>query len=403
LGEATLLTGGHVYCPEDRGIQDILTAGGRIIAVAPDLHSAPWGGVEEVDCKGYSIVPGLVDSHLHIIGGGGNEGYSTRIPELWPGELLTAGITTAVGTPGIDMLTKGPEAILAKAYALAEDGVSTYMYIGGFQTPFRTLTGSVVRDLYLVEKVVGVKVALGERRASAVSDSWLVELARELEWCAGATGKACVLHAHLGDLEEPGRQLLQTIERSNVHIDRFHATHCNNTEATLQDAITLGREGCAVDCNPLLDPARGLERCIPFRVAVGRLLEAGVALGSLTMSSDGNASVPPRDGTSRAPYEKYLTSLWEGVVELVESHVLSLADALTLCTSNVSRILRLESHKGVISVGADADLLIVDGELKITTVYTGGRPAVLGSEPAARGMYEGTSTQLVPPRAKSGD
>jgi beta-aspartyl-dipeptidase (metallo-type) len=386
--EAKLLTGGHIYGPEDHGLQDLLVAGGRVIAMQPNLGAAEWPGVERIDCTGSSIVPGLVDSHLHIIGGGGNEGYSTRIPELWPGEVFAAGITTVVGTPGIDMVTKGPEAILAKAYALDEDGITTYMYVGGFQLPIPTITGTVVRDLYLVEKVIGVKLALGERRASAIPDAWLVELARELEWCAGSTGKACILHAHLGDLPQPGRQLLQTIEKSGASVQRFQATHCNNTTDTLAAAVLLGRDGCVVDCNPLLDPARGLEHCVPFREAVAKLLDEGVPLELITMSSDANASVPPRVGESRAPFDKYLGSLWGGVVNLVESDVLSLSQALTLCTSNVARVLRLGGAKGSIRVGVDADLLVIDEQLEITDVYAAGRPVVLGGVAAISGVYE---------------
>lgn len=386
--QAKLLTGGHVYGPEDQGLQDLLIAGGRVIAMQPNLGASEWQGAEKIDCSGTSIVPGLVDSHLHIIGGGGNEGYSSRIPELWPGEVLAAGITTAVGTPGIDMVTKGPEAILAKAYALGEDGIATYMYVGGFQLPIRTITGTIVRDLYLVDKVIGIKVALGERRASAIPDAWLLELARQLEWCAGATGKACLLHAHLGDLAQPGRQLLETIGKSGASVQRFQATHCNNTEDSLRAAVVLGREGCAVDCNPLLDPARGLARCVPVRDAVARLLDEGVPLELLTMSSDANASVPPRVGQSRAPFDKYLGSLWEGVVDLVQSEVLPLPQALTLCTSNVARILRLDGVKGVVRVGADADLLVVDEHLKIKAVYVGGRSAVVAGVPLISGIYE---------------
>jgi beta-aspartyl-dipeptidase (metallo-type) len=385
---AKLLTGGHVYGPDDQGTQDLLIAGGKIVDIQPNLRAVKWSGLEEVDCSGSSIVPGLVDSHLHIIGGGGNEGYATRIPELWPGEVLAAGITTAVGTPGIDMVTKGPEAILAKAYALAEDGVTTYMYVGGFQLPIRTITGSVLRDLYLMDKVVGVKLALGERRASSIPDEWLVQLARELEWCARSTGKACILHAHLGDLPEPGRQLLETIAKSDASVERFQATHCNNTRDTLEAAVLLGRQGCAVDCNPLLDPARGLERCVPFRDAVARLLDEGVPLDLITMSSDANASVPPLRGDSRAPFTKYLGTLWEGVVTLVDSNLLPLSQALTLCTSNVARILRLDGEKGWIGVGADADLLVVNDKLQITDVYAGGRAAVVDGVPAVCGIYE---------------
>jgi len=43
------------------------------------------------------VCPGLIDQHIHITGGGGEEGPGSRIPEIMLSECLTAGITTAVG------------------------------------------------------------------------------------------------------------------------------------------------------------------------------------------------------------------------------------------------------------------------------------------------------------------
>ena len=43
------------------------------------------------------VVPGFIDAHVHIIGGGGEGGFKTRTPELTLTSLTTAGITTVIG------------------------------------------------------------------------------------------------------------------------------------------------------------------------------------------------------------------------------------------------------------------------------------------------------------------
>ncbi|WP_164520298.1 amidohydrolase family protein [Specibacter cremeus] len=379
----------EVFAPERLGATDVLLAGQTIAAIGDLSAAAALADVTTVDVSGRTLVPGLIDGHLHQIGGCGLQGYSSRAPELWAGELALAGITTSVATPGIETFTKNMDAVLAKAYALEQDGLSTYAFLGGFRKPFLTLTGSIRRDLYLIEKLIGIKVALGDAVASRFSNEELIDLAAELEWSSRATGKACIMHAHLGSLPDPAAQLLHTIKHAMAAPERFQATHGNNTEETLAAAVQLTKAGCVVDLNPLLDPLRGQVGSIGTRHAVPRLLAAGVELSMLTMSTDGNANTPvlQRDG-SRGPYIKNLGTLWEGTVELVREADLKLEDALSLVTTNPARVLRLEERKGRIAVGLDADLLVLDDDLQIQDVYSKGRLLVHGRQPLVASMYE---------------
>ena len=86
----TLIRNGEVFGPEPLGKKDILLAGSSVEAVA-----APGGirldgvAAEVVDAAGLSVLPGLVDPHVHILGGGGEGGPATRAPEIriedsWP-------------------------------------------------------------------------------------------------------------------------------------------------------------------------------------------------------------------------------------------------------------------------------------------------------------------------------
>ena len=63
-------------------------------------------GVRVVDAAGGYVVPGLVDIHVHVTGGGGEMGPASRTPEGTLGEILDAGITTLVGVLGTDCVSR---------------------------------------------------------------------------------------------------------------------------------------------------------------------------------------------------------------------------------------------------------------------------------------------------------
>jgi beta-aspartyl-dipeptidase (metallo-type) len=390
MNQLTVIRNAHVYDPDDLGHRDLLLAGERVVAMEPRLDVGGLAATE-VDAAGRSLVPGLVDGHLHIIGGGGNEGYASRIPELWVGELVAAGITTVVAPPGLDMMAKSPETILAKAYALDSEGVTAYVMGGGFQRPFRTVTGSLRRDIFTIEKIIGVKIALGETKASRYAEHDLVELAAQLEWLSGATGKACVMHAHLGQSSDPAGLLLHAMRTSGVPSRRFQATHGNYTPDTLEAAQQVAAAGGFVDFNPILTPEFGHPRAIPAAQAVLRTLEAGVSSDLVSMTTDGNASVPILlDDGGRDRYEKSLDWLWDTVVELVQKGGLPLSQALSFVTSNPARALGLDARKGRVRVGGDADLLLLGPDLEIDQVYARGRLLVDGGSSLVHSMYEPT-------------
>lgn len=396
MSTITLLQNATVYAPKRLGVTNVLVGGRSILAIGAELNADGILGAAVVDLTGKTVVPGLVDGHLHQIGGCGLQGYASRAPELWTGELALAGITTSVATPGMDTLTKNMESVLAKVYALESDGLSAYAFLGGGRRPYQTLTGSIRKDLFVIEKLVGVKVFLGESAASRYTNDELIDLASELEWSARTTSKACLLHAHLGETEDPAVQLLFTIKNSSAAPERFQATHGNYTEHTMTASLELARAGCVVDLNPLLDPRAGVMAAIGVQEALPRLLQAGIDPAMLTMSTDGNANVPrlQPDG-SRGPYVKNLGSLWAAIAELVNDIGMKLEDVLPLVTSNPARVLHL-GEKGHVRTGADADLLVLDSNLQIVDVYAKGRRVVGDGAPLIESMYEQHPVETYP-------
>jgi beta-aspartyl-dipeptidase (metallo-type) len=361
----TILRGGTTLLPTGWSLADIVMAPGGIVGVgeaplALDEASSAVGGVSVVDCTGRLVVPGLVDGHLHLAGGGGGGGFHTRIPELPVDAVLEAGITTCVAMPGVDNVSRNLEGLLALAQGFSRRGVRALAMTGGFQWPPRAVTGTVRDDVYLLPALSGVKIALGEHLATAPDVAELTRLLRELHWVSRMTAGPALLHAHLGTSAAPGRVLSEALERAETDPAGVQVTHANYTPDALADAISLGRAGCWVDVNPLLHPGRVAGAIAPAE-AVGALIEAGVPAGRITMSSDGNASVPrvlPDGTTERFSHQ---LGLLGAVHDIVRKGVLDSARAFALVTANPAAALR-QDRLGAIACDAASDAVVLDPE-----------------------------------------
>src|SRR5688500_6027424 len=104
-----LLRNAELCDPEPRGRAHLLVAGERIVAGATD---APvFDGALDVkvrDLDGRPVIPGLIDGHVHLTGGGGEAGPHTRVPPLALSRLTAGGVTTAIGVLGTDDTVRSP-------------------------------------------------------------------------------------------------------------------------------------------------------------------------------------------------------------------------------------------------------------------------------------------------------
>ena len=101
-------------------------------------------------------MPGLIDQHVHITGGGGEQGPISRIPEITLSDVLKAGVTTLVGILGFDSVSHHIAGLLQKSRGLEAEGITTYIYTAATAVPPETLTGRVLTDIVFRDKVIGV-------------------------------------------------------------------------------------------------------------------------------------------------------------------------------------------------------------------------------------------------------
>ena len=94
-------------------------------------------GCRVLDAAGRRVIPGLIDQHVHITGGGGESGFTSRVPELRFSDSVKAGVTTLVGLLGTDSRTRNVQNLLAKTKALNEEGITAYCLTGAYEIPPR--------------------------------------------------------------------------------------------------------------------------------------------------------------------------------------------------------------------------------------------------------------------------
>ena len=142
-----------VYAPQHRGLRDILICGETICAVEERIELTATGApVEVIDLHGAAVGPGYLDGHVHVTGGGGEQGPASRVPECRVSELVSCGVTTVLGLLGTDCITRSLENLQAKTRALSQEGISAYMLTGSYRIPSPTLTGSVMDDIVFIDE-----------------------------------------------------------------------------------------------------------------------------------------------------------------------------------------------------------------------------------------------------------
>lgn len=390
---ATLIRHADLYDPRPRGIVDVLVVGERVVAIADRLRRPDLGPdirVRVIDLAGGRLVPGFVDLHVHLAGGGGEGGFLHRTPAVPLSALARAGTTTAVGLLGTDSVTRSPHELLAHVRAVNDAGLTAYMYTGAYEVPTRTLTGSVRTDIALVDRIVGTgEIALSDHRSSHPNLDDLAHLAAETRVGGLIGGKAGILHLHMGAGRRGLEPILTLLAERDLPPAMFVPTHVNRNRRLLEQAPALAALGAGIDLTADGDAAAGEQHQIAAASAVRELLTAGVALDRITLSSDAGGSLPVFDhgGALVGIDVGRPASLWRSARRGVVTGEIDLATALAVVTQNPAERLGL-GHKGRIVGGADADLVSLDERLEVDRVWARGALVARGGKALLHGPFE---------------
>jgi beta-aspartyl-dipeptidase (metallo-type) len=359
-----VIKNGRIYSPDDLGRKDILIAGDTILSVedrvSTDSLPSP---VEVYDAGGKMILPGIIDPHVHFIGGGGSSGLNSRTKEIAVEQIIEAGVTTAVGVLGFDRASRTLKALLLKTRALEELGLTAFMLTGSYSLPSLTLTGSVEDDLILIDKVIGVKLALGETLANFPEIRDIRNLLAECLRGGHLGGKAGFLQIHMG---VQGKEILQEMK---IPFSKVVFTHVNRSPDTLDEFLEFVQAGGGIDLTASYTPA---ERpgSLTVRDSLLRMMRAGVSLDRVTLSSDSNATRMLPDKQL-----KYLSvqTLFQVIKDLWLTGEIPRPQLVRLVTENPARSLGLGRIKGLVEPGKHADLIVLKEPFELDGVILKGK------------------------------
>lgn len=387
----TLLKNAHVIAPEDLGVKDILVAGEKIAMIGEGLSLPAVYDCEVVDCKGNYVVPGFIDSHVHLIGGGGEGGYATRTPEIQLTDITTSGVTTVLGLLGTDGVTRHVASLLAKARGLEDEGITAYIYSGSYEIPTPTITGSVRNDIILIDKVIGTgEIAMCDHRSSQSPKEAYQQITAEARVGGMLSGKAGVVNMHLGDGEDGLKMLYEITKNGEIPKTQIIPTHVNRNKRLFKEAIEWAKQGGIMDVTSSVSPETGSSHSVKSSEAVKQALEAGVNIENITMSSDGNGSMPIFDeaGNNIGVGVASQISILNEFRDMVQKENIAITDAIKIITSNIAKFTKLYPRKGCLANNSDADILVLDKDLQLQHVWARGTHMVENGKPIVFGTFE---------------
>jgi N-acetylglucosamine-6-phosphate deacetylase len=377
----------RVITPQ-REIRDaaVIVEGGRIAAVGPRNEVTVPTGAKHVDARGITLIPGFVDVHIH---GAGGRDVMEATPEALnavAATLARGGTTSFLATT----VTAAQDALCQSAAGIAKY-ISTQSNNGAAAKQRAEILGIHFEGPFISPARRGV------HPAEWIAASSPTLLARMLESAAG-TARILTLAPEIPG----GLDLIDAARKAGLVVALGH------TDATYEqamDAIAHGARHAAHVFNamrPFSHRDTGvLGAVLTSPQVTAELIADGVhvdeAAMKLLVSSKPKAVILVSDGTAATgmPDGKYRLGNFDvqvagGVVRNSEGKLAGSAltldralrnivalgvpidEAVRMLTLYPARVLGLDSRKGVIATGADADLVFLDSKLQISRVVTRG-------------------------------
>lgn len=344
----------------------VFVDGGTIVGVEPAAAPVP-DGCPVTQVPGATLLPGLIDAHVHLCGNGGPDALD-RIPSLSTTELdavidasvrtqLAAGVTSVrdLGDHQFAVVSRKLPGVVAAGPPITS--VRGHCWSMGGEANGEAELRQAVReraergaDLVKIMSSGGTMTVTTDVTAGQFTTEDLRAVVDEAHWL----GLPVAAHAHpvsaIRSCVEAG---VDDVEHCTGLVPGGLAAPADVTEAMVAAGTivcpTLGRRLGLTELPPQIKAmmAKTGMTWEGRRAQVGELYRAGVRLIS---GSDGGISPGKPHGI-----------LPESIIELVDCGVPA-AEALATATSRAADACRIGDRAGRLRPGLSADLLLVDGD-----------------------------------------
>ena len=382
-----LLKNAEVYAPAYLGKKDVLVIADKVVRIEDEITG--YEGLPEVeifDLTGKKLLPGYIDMHMHITGGGGEQGPASRVPEAMLSQITSCGITTVLGLLGTDGVTRSVENLVAKARALTEEGITAYCLTGAYGMPSPTITASVEKDIMMVPPLIGTTIAVSDHRSSNPQGEELIAIGSATRRGGMLANVAGLVTMHMGSGVGKLDPLFYALDHSDIPAKNFLPTHMLRTHDLMEEGAKLVRRGGYFDMTAGStdeDMELGAEKIMEI------LSWEGMSTDHLTMSSDAFGSQPKFNAQGECIGLTYCSPKYLHLtIKSLVRRGLALEEAIKLLTSTPAEMLGKAGIKGCVAVGADADLLVLDEALDIDSLFAKGKVAIWEKAIVLKGRFE---------------
>lgn len=399
MSKAILVSGGHVIDPANGRDEkaSVLIIGGKIAAVghvteADARNHGAKGKVHKLDARGLLVLPGLVDLRAHM----GEPGRDSEETIAHGAEVAVhGGFTTVACMPDTEPAIDNVAAALFVRRQSEQAGYAEVV-------PVCALTkGREGKELAEIGQLVeaGAVAFSDEQRAenapaailrgmhySAMFDRAVIEFAQDPELAGGAmnAGYECTL-AGLPGIPAVAEEL--AVSRACMFA-RETGCHYHAAKVSTKNAVRALKRAKKLKVRVTAEVAvhnlvftdevvrarydTNFKVFPPFRTPDDvKWLKRGLQEGVIDCLVSAHRPVPPHEKEwefGRAPFgavglETALAAAW---MILVGGDVLSRSDVVAKLTVNPARVLRLDSRKGSLTPGHDADVCLFDPGAKWT-------------------------------------
>ncbi|SQF98796.1 amidohydrolase [Paucimonas lemoignei] len=360
---------------------EVVIEGGRISAVQPQ-GTAPEADAQVFDLDGRTLMPGLIDCHVHVLASNANLGMNALQPNaiiMYRAlpileAMLNRGFTTVRDAGGADWalarsialgLVPGPR-IFAAGKALSQTGGHGDMRARGellLSEPcsccFRA--GAIAR---VVDGVDNVRLAVREELQQGANQIKIM--------ASGGVSSPTDPIANTQYSEAEIRAIVEEAEAANTYV-MAHAYTARAIRRAIECGVRTIEHGNLVDADTAKLMAEKGAFAVPTQVTYEMLAKHGAEAG---LPPDSVAKIEDVRLAGRNALKLFAEAGVEmgygsdllGDMHQYQSHelqiraeVLGNLAALRSATSVAAKILQREGQLGCIAEGAIADLLVVDG------------------------------------------